>query len=652
VNVERKIWNKAGSPISTIVLATFYGTGSDTMSDPKVLYDTLSGRWFSSMLDVSTNAVYVAASSTGDPTGTWAMYHVTQAGGFLPDQPILGVSSDEVVVGVNDFLAVSPFSFQGGQYWVLSKSEMLAAAVTLDGTATTPTTSQVSPHPVRVLSSLSGEFMVMTGAAVTPGTPSTVLTLFTLTGVPPAAVSVSTTSITILSAVSPSNAPQPSPAPAAIDTSDGRVEDAVWNKNILWLASDDSCVISSVTLSCIRLIQLNTGTTTKTQDFDVGAAGFYFFHGALNVDGSGDLSILYGFSNSATKPSLAITGQATTDALNTVESSTTIAAGTDVENGNQAGIGARYGDYFEAALDPSDSTKVWVAGEYENSGVSVSIGGYGTTHWATFIQMMSTQTSAVSVSTSNLIGTDSSTNTAVTGALARLDIDGGPLLTFGMQAGDNTATVALLMRMVKTSGGNGFTVGGMVANDQYETDFTIGTVDFALLFRASGVSGGTLATFYKSSSVMLWNTGDTLTMGAISTGGTYTGPNIGFILIDSTASTDGSVDFLIAKSYLKTLVGGSGGLGAQLINIVSNTFASGTGQPGSGAATPNDKSPSTGSATYTLTSGGIPEFPFGLLILASASVMIYLLARKRRTNAPSVHPSTTSRTTVGRIHAC
>lgn len=625
VNVDRKIWDKTGSPITTIALATFYGT-ADSMSDPKVLYDSVSGRWFSSMLDVSANSIFVAVSSTNDPTGTWTVYNFAQGSGFLPDQPILGVSSDKVVVSSNDFQGNT---FKGAQYWVLNKSEMLSGLMSIHSATTMLTTSEASVHPVRALSSVTTEYMVMSGSAVSCPSPSTALTLYSLTGVPPGAVTQSTTSLTMLSAACPANAPQPSPAPAAIDTSDGRVEDSVWNQNVLWITFDDSCVISSVTLACVRLIQVNTGTSTKTQDFDVGAAGLYYFHAALNVDGTGDLSLVFGYSNGSTDPSLAVSGQATTDSPNTVESSTTISSGTAVENGNQAGIGARYGDYFGAALDPSDSTKVWVAGEYENSGVSVTITGYGTTHWATFVQSMSTQPLS-GVTTNDLSGTDSSTNAAVAGALSRLDIDGGGTGVFGMQAGDDTTRIGLLMKTVKISSGNGFTAAGMVANDQYEIDFSVGTVNFSLLFKASGISAGTLSTFYKSSSVPLWNVGDTLTVGAISTGGYYTGTNIGFKLVDATSGSDGSVGLLIAKSYLKTLLGSSGGTGAKLIDISASTFASGTGQPGSGGATANDRSPTSGFASYTLASGAIPELPGGILLLALPVLAIYLLIRRMR----------------------
>ena len=86
VNLAGKIFTKQGLSVSTFSLPVFFKIGgiNDKLSDPRVIYDSLSGRWFASLGDGTTNDVRVAASTTNDPTGVWNVYRF----GFsnCPDQ--------------------------------------------------------------------------------------------------------------------------------------------------------------------------------------------------------------------------------------------------------------------------------------------------------------------------------------------------------------------------------------------------------------------------------------------------------------------------------------------------------------------------------------------------------------------------------------
>src|SRR5947208_13451185 len=129
----------------------------------------------------------------------------------------------------------------------------------------------------------------------------------------------------------------------------------------LWLTFTEACnvEVNGVfgTYSCIRLIQIDTSTKQVLQDFTYSPqGGNYFFYPALSIDGSGNIIVVYGYSSSATYPSLAVTGQATTDPVNTVRPAQTI------KLGNTYAITEKYGDYFGAATDPSDPALVCVAG--------------------------------------------------------------------------------------------------------------------------------------------------------------------------------------------------------------------------------------------------------------------------------------------------
>ncbi|MBC8223049.1 hypothetical protein H8E65_00545 [Candidatus Bathyarchaeota archaeon] len=173
--------------------------------------------------------------------------------------------------------------------------------------------------------------------------------------------------------------------------------------------------------------------------------------------------------------------------------------------------------------------------------------------------------------------------------------------------------------------GYGFSADGMTADDQYEIDFTIGEEDFSMLFIATGASAGTMKLFNKATGGPTWSNGETHSEGTIVSGTPYqsVSTNIGFTLTSSTA-TVGSAKLVVKKTYLASL----GATSNAVTGIFAANFAGGTGEAGSGGATPNDRSPSSGGASWTLTAA-IPDFPFGTLILVAPVMSVYLALRKR-----------------------
>src|SRR2546425_9096782 len=75
VNVLGRISTKQGVEVQTFPLDTFFGVPStDFISDPKVHFDTASGRWFTSITDVTTGRVLLEVSKSDDPAGLWNAY--------------------------------------------------------------------------------------------------------------------------------------------------------------------------------------------------------------------------------------------------------------------------------------------------------------------------------------------------------------------------------------------------------------------------------------------------------------------------------------------------------------------------------------------------------------------------------------------------
>src|SRR3989442_12206866 len=130
--------------------------------------------------------------------------------------------------------------------------------------------------------------------------PTSTLTLFSITGVPPGSVLGSRQDLADKRTPVPPSAPQPG-TKNKLDTGDARVQDAMWVDGRLWLSLDDGCTPPGDNLvrSCARLIEVDTANATIVQDFDLGVVGKHVFYPALRTDREGHLIVVVGESSSA-----------------------------------------------------------------------------------------------------------------------------------------------------------------------------------------------------------------------------------------------------------------------------------------------------------------------------------------------------------------
>lgn len=371
VNAHVNIWNRAGVLVASADILSFFTTKpGDYVSDPKVLFDAPSGRWFATIIDIPQRVVLLRVSQSSDPTLGWYQYAIsgTFSGiSYLQDQPILGVSGDKVAVSMNDFYLCnpSPCGLAGVQLWIGSKSDAIAGLNPHNyssGPASNP--SWRSVHPVQTLSSyLYGPTNTLYMVS------SWVPTLFTVTGTPPS-VTISTQSIFFANYATPPSAPQLGSS-NLLDTGDARIQDAFWQGGYLWLTFSDSCIPSGDTNSraCFRLTEINVDSfagPTVTRDFDTGVAQKYLLYPSVRPDNFGNLFLVFGYSSSTDYPGI-MTSYFASNAP----------AGAGLQPPAIRVLGAtyihcpvsvcRYGDYFGTALDPVNLNAVWMAAEYGGS---------------------------------------------------------------------------------------------------------------------------------------------------------------------------------------------------------------------------------------------------------------------------------------------
>jgi hypothetical protein len=144
VNVTGAIYNTHGGIAQgPFYLNTFFGESPDAFtSDPRVYYDSASGRWFATLLVYSFNTDFtaiteshidVAASNSSDPTRRWHVYQVDASHPShrgcpcLSDYPILGVDGRNLYISTQEFTADLQ-SYNGAQLFILPKSQLTAGA--------------------------------------------------------------------------------------------------------------------------------------------------------------------------------------------------------------------------------------------------------------------------------------------------------------------------------------------------------------------------------------------------------------------------------------------------------------------------------------------------------------------------------------------
>ncbi len=365
-------WTTAGVQVFNESLDTFADTGAtDHLIEPEVVYDTLSQRWFISIMDASSGAIYYGGSLTSDPSHAgsdyWNFQHFpAPKGGMTFDQPRLAVDGDEVVIVAN--LWSGPTTPVGFEVMAANESQLVTGAA--PQTCTTPTEgsrTDASYVPASVMSLSNTTYLVSDNAGNTTG-----LNLRTLSGTPATCTLSAAIPLLGTSTPTPPNATQPG-------TSDlirtlGNISSATWRNGTLWVAAANGCVPTgdSAPRSCLHLWEIDTTDDSFTQDFNWSrGSGYYDFDPAVTTDPAGDLIVVFAESSAAHAeyPSLYVATQAVTDPTDTLEAPILLRAGTGPDSPTSSLCTAApavcpFSLWFGAAADPLTPSGVWVAGEY------------------------------------------------------------------------------------------------------------------------------------------------------------------------------------------------------------------------------------------------------------------------------------------------
>src|SRR5207244_12515702 len=103
---------------------------STSISDPRIVYDQASGRWFAVIIttEANNNSIVVAVSQTSDPTGAWkgTRFVANTTATNFADYPTIAIDANALYIASNNFLNGS--SFDGVSLTTIPKADLLNAA--------------------------------------------------------------------------------------------------------------------------------------------------------------------------------------------------------------------------------------------------------------------------------------------------------------------------------------------------------------------------------------------------------------------------------------------------------------------------------------------------------------------------------------------
>ena len=138
INGAYAVYNRTGTLTASVITDTAFWSAAGIsptvtgagLSDPRIVFDPLSQRWFATQINVSatSNQVLIARTNGADPSlGNWKGTNFTLApSSQFADYPTLGVDSRGVFIGSNNFNSTGT-AFTGVSLASIPKADLLAA---------------------------------------------------------------------------------------------------------------------------------------------------------------------------------------------------------------------------------------------------------------------------------------------------------------------------------------------------------------------------------------------------------------------------------------------------------------------------------------------------------------------------------------------
>jgi T5SS/PEP-CTERM-associated repeat protein len=382
-NGSFSIFNKNGAVVSQISDTSFWtsalGSNPGGLSDPRVLYDPASQRWFASMIttdQATNNNVLIARSNSSDPTQGFQGLSFATISNRFADFPTLGLDANGVYLTTNNFNTSD--TFRSVSVYSLPKADLIAATPSLarltSRTALSPTTygftlqasidygPKLTTDPEPIVSTSNATFGQYKYVKLS-GTSGAGATLGSVT-----TKSVQSTSV-------PTNSPQPGTS-TTIDNGDDRFSaNVVQVGNFLYAVQN----ITVSGRSAVRWTIADASTFNTVQQGTISDPTLSYFYPSIAVNAVGD--VVVGFSGSSSSTFASTYAVVGTSAGGAAGGSLTFGTPLQTKAGTDFYSDTRWGDYSAVTPDPADPGIFWSHQEFAMNRFTNAGTTYG--NWAT-----------------------------------------------------------------------------------------------------------------------------------------------------------------------------------------------------------------------------------------------------------------------------
>lgn len=385
VNGRIRLFDRQGTvgALDTTPENFFSSVTGNGISDPRVRYDRLSGRWFVLAIDIpnskKNNNVVLAVSSGATITGSSSFTFYSFQPSALPpannntfaDYPTLGIDNNALYIGANIF---STASYLGTEGYVVNKAALLTGTVTVTAFRSLATGTGNGPFTPQGVNNddptaTQGYFIGVDN--ITHG----VLVLRRVTN-PGGTPSISgNINITVPATADPMGGVVAKGVSTPLDDLDDRLFAARMHNGSLWTAHNievDTSGAASATgnRDGARWYEITnlSGTPVVRQSgtlYDPSASNpTNYFIPSCAMSGQGHMTLACSTAGANEFAEIAAAGRFADDPLGTLRAPTVIQASSTPYNVNDGSNPHRWGDYSVVSIDPNDDMTFWTFQEY------------------------------------------------------------------------------------------------------------------------------------------------------------------------------------------------------------------------------------------------------------------------------------------------
>ncbi len=369
-NQQFKIYTKEGTQDFVSDWSTFFTDvkpANTFTTDPKVIYDHDSGRWFLLILAIRSYDLYsyylLAVSDDSDPNGTWMKYALDStlngesSTTTWSDYPGLGCCADAIYITANMFHR-SIGSYQYVKIRVIPKQQLLDFEATVDWSdiwdITDPGGGKAfTIQPAQHWGTPQAPFLV-------DSNPTNEVSIFGVND-PLGSPTLTSINATVNNFSAPPSAEQLGGSPL-LDTIDARVYNAVWRNNYIYFAHNRTRTSNAGS----KWYKISTAdwpsSVTVDSQGSVGENTTNMWFPSVAVNQNDTLAI--GFSRSSSSEYASIY-YAFRSADGPMSEPLYIHYGTGHYTGSGQSL-ERWGDYTGTVVDPEDDTSFWHYNQFPN----------------------------------------------------------------------------------------------------------------------------------------------------------------------------------------------------------------------------------------------------------------------------------------------